>query len=789
MSVIHVPADMDLQTAINSVSDGDTIEIAPGTYPAPVGGFSINNEGVDFTVRAATPGTVTLDGSGSRPVVRFLDSPGSDYSVVFEGIEIANGLSTSDGTGGGLTMSNAHATFVDCVFSGNTSDAPQTGGGGALIFGDSEVAFFGCTFQNNRATNEGGALRVGTGARATIHDSVFTGNLTNLPGHRVTAAGGAIHATSARLDIADSRFVSNESGCIAGAVYALGDWNQPEQQVTIVNSTFEDNSVDPAPAVVCTFTPVGGAIHLEDRVSAEIHHSRFITNSAEIGGAISSYRAALGLRDSVLRGNFNSGTGASIFGGALGITSNDAIDASTNQGAINRPSASTVVEDSFFQGRFGGTTDASLKGGCIFSQGDTNRTYGAGGVPQMGNAATNRAGLTIRRSIFFDCDVAEDLGTVGTGTGGGVSTSHTALTLEDSLFIDNDATGPTGAGGALRIVFETLANIENTTFAYNTAGDRGGAIQVSGSTLDADNTQFIENVVTDGGNGSAIWSGTLTFLGNDLDTDGLVQNSVFSNNSARAIQELDNNSPPINDLRYNSNQFFTGSGAGSTVFGNSLAGGHSVSSLNSLVVTRTSAPNTDKSTVANTELTTEPELGALLAAPPSILGAHAEGDPPPIPESFLAFAWGAPGGTQVRLFGATLAETSGLETSGSGTQTLEVGSNDFLATITNAPIPNASLSANPISISGGESSDLSWATTAGTFLGVSIDRRVSLVSETASGMVTVTPPATTTYRLCVMTEQGGATDEAIVAVDEILDLIFADGFESGNTSDWSSSFG
>ncbi len=94
-SVIHVPADTtDLQTAINSVSDGGVIELANGTYPAPAGGFSIINIGKSFTIRAASGAIATLDGGGTRNILRYWNSTSSPgTTVVFENITFANGYS------------------------------------------------------------------------------------------------------------------------------------------------------------------------------------------------------------------------------------------------------------------------------------------------------------------------------------------------------------------------------------------------------------------------------------------------------------------------------------------------------------------------------------------------------------------------------------------------------------------------------------------------------------------------------------------------------------------------
>ncbi len=54
----------------------------------------------------------------------------------------------------------------------------------------------------------------------------------------------------------------------------------------------------------------------------------------------------------------------------------------------------------------------------------------------------------------------------------------------------------------------------------------------------------------------------------------------------------------------------------------------------------------------------------------------------------------------------------------------------------------------------------------------------------------MSPPFTTTYRLFVITEEGGVVESATVWVDELPgDAIFADGFQSGDTDAWSAAVG
>ena len=118
-SIIHVPGDSpDLQDAINSVSDGGVILIADGTYASPPGGFQIPNDtGKRFAIRSEENATVILDGGGVRDILRFYNLDVSTAgAVTFEGLNFANGYSSTDGVAGGVTLYEANATFKDCEF-------------------------------------------------------------------------------------------------------------------------------------------------------------------------------------------------------------------------------------------------------------------------------------------------------------------------------------------------------------------------------------------------------------------------------------------------------------------------------------------------------------------------------------------------------------------------------------------------------------------------------------------------------------------------------------------------
>jgi len=787
VEIIHVPGGVpNLSSAISQIDDGGVIEMANGTYDSPAGGWLFGDLGKSFSIRAAAGATVRLDGNSNYPVFRLQNGVlDLDDQVTFEGVVFSNGLSTLNGVAGGVSISRAAAVFVDCVFDSNGSNATITGGGGAVVFEQSVVSFVRCAWTDNWARNEGAGLKVGSESTVAVHDSTFTGNAVNLPGHRTTAAGGGIHVGNADLFVSNTRFESNEAGYVGGGLYAIGSWldpvSVPRSVIDVANCTFVDNVAAPDAGVTPPAPTEGGGVHAEDQTTIRIFNSRFLTNSAENGGGLNLYRAVVEVEGSVFRGNRATGIGSSRgFGGAISAISND----TSADGTTNRPSAHLTVSGSLFEARFGGVTSGGQSAAGIFASGDTNRQYGNSGVIPDPNLSLNRATVEIRNSVFSDCDVLDN--GVKSGVGGGINVSLVDLLATGLVMINNDATGATSQGGALRGIVESQASVSGTIFAGNSVQRFGGAIFVQGIHVEISDSIVVENQDGDQLYGAAIFSAPDTSTG--VSITGFVESSIISNTSDLGLLIFDDDrqgtpTTPINDVRYNDNTLFDRS-QGAQLYRDPLNGGSkTVSELNSLVINRTGGtPSTTKSQSNNLDPGSAPEAAAIVAAPPTVLPLAAAGDGVGGTDSFIGYAWS---GGSATLDGFSVSGNTGLDSAGVGIHTLAVGGTNDSATITNGSAPSASFTASPIAITSGQSADLQWSIAAGSFLGVAIDHGVSIPSN-PSGSVTVWPTVTTTYHLLMRAEEGSDYLEATVYVDEIPpETLFSDGFESGDPSVWS----
>lgn len=653
--VIRVPKDIkDLPTAIRSVKDGDIIEMAQGTYPAPPKGFSISNLGKAFTIRAAAGATVILDGKGTATILRFKNGNRSrGKRVTFERLIFQNGFSKTEGDGGAVTLSAAEARFVNCKFLSNTASGRTTGGGAVRVIAGSDATFVNTEWRGNSSANRGGALEINF-STAAIEGGAFLENRTNLPGHKRTASGGAIYVLDGTLRVSDARFERNQAGWVGGAIYAFGKWadpvDVPKSDLTVVRSTFLENVAINDPCCAPAGPTQGGAIHVENQTTLRLQHSHLLANRARLGGAIDNYRAIVEVTGSQFQWN------RALEGTALG--SGGAIFAASNEtaadGLINRRPSAVTIADSLLQG--GISEPAAHTGGCITAGGDASRAYGENGAVQMGTLDENRARIEVRSSVFADCDVQRE--PTGGGFGGALQANLANLILEDSMVVESDARGDNAGGGGVSVQGESVAAIARTTFARNSAST-GGALHAGGSTIQVSQCRFFGNLAGSFGNlaqsrGAAVFAIPLLAQHRPRNVSGAVTDSTFSQNAGLAVWDAAPASGPVNEVLYHNNQFHE------TTFGDRVYVHTRLAPNGADVATM----NTLKGNSGNLRQFSPPVAGTLRAAP-SVVGTGA----PAAAATFLHFAWS---GRSASLDGQVLTARSGIVPAGPGPHTLVV---------------------------------------------------------------------------------------------------------------------
>jgi hypothetical protein len=667
--LVRVPQDArTLDAAISRVADGGVVEMAAGTYPSPPGGFFIGNAHKGFTVRAAAGAAVAIDGGGSRKLIRYVNSNlARGKLVTFERITFQNGYSADTGFAGGITLSAAAARFRNCRFAANRAASPLTGGGAVKVIVGSTATFIGCSFDGNSSNLRGGAIVV-RDATATIEGGEFTANRTNLAGHDPRSIGGAIAVIDGILSVTGTRFEANEAGWTGGAIYAIGLWDQAGSNVFVTSATFVANQAVPDPCCTQSESTFGGAIHAEDLTTLRVHDSLFALNRADLGGGLDNYRADVEVDGAVFQANQTTlAKPAGGFGGAISALSAD----SASDGDVNRRPSRLVISQSLIEGG-SGVAQAPVSGGCILVAGDAGRVYG-GAVTPIGTVEENRAQVLIRGVVFADCDVAASA-EPGSGLGGALNGTMIDLDLEDSMILDSDARGTNAGGGALALLQESNARIVRTTFAHDSAQKWGGALFLSGSTVQIDGSRFYADDVVPGisegvsdSRGAAIYAIPQMDPAHPRNVGGVVANSTFSENPGIPIWDVDPQSGPTNEIRYDGNRF-NATAFGGLVYVDTLAapGGTTVGGLNVLTVFRGARGTTNKSAVPNQQIFGAHEGDLRVVPSPDSVGAA----PSAPTESTLAYAWSGGAATFNGTFG--LGQKAGLLEVPPGSYTLIV---------------------------------------------------------------------------------------------------------------------
>jgi len=167
-----------IQAAIDAVSDGDEIVLAPGTYTGQ-GNRDIDFRGKAITLRSADPydadivAATVIDCQGSRDEphgglsLRYVRPPGATLA----GLTISNGWAR---WGGGVYCGSSSLTIADCIFRNNTAEVA----GGAVCFeGGGALTILRCLIAENCVEDggEGAGLYADYG-RITVKRSLFRGN-------------------------------------------------------------------------------------------------------------------------------------------------------------------------------------------------------------------------------------------------------------------------------------------------------------------------------------------------------------------------------------------------------------------------------------------------------------------------------------------------------------------------------------------------------------------------------------------------------------------------------------
>ena len=292
--------------ATAAAMDGDTIEIAPGTYS---GNLFISK---DLLLRGADPATTIVSGgasvvmelSGSVVVegLTLSDSPGRGVVSSGDSVRIFRSIIENNGPaagGGGVLQTGGSLILEDTIVRGNTSNAPNIAGGAGLwIQAGSNLFVTESQIVDNHnlhSGSPGGGIKIDQ-ANATFATCLIADNTSLNNGGGVTASGpGTL--------VVDSCTVSGNQAALGGGGFQLA------LPTTIRNSTISGNWADGNGAIIRFFG--FDPIVLEN---VTVYGNEALSASAT-GGV--SLGAESQVSNSILAGNFNA-TGPDDCRGTLG---------------------------------------------------------------------------------------------------------------------------------------------------------------------------------------------------------------------------------------------------------------------------------------------------------------------------------------------------------------------------------------------------------------------------------------------------------------------------------------
>ncbi|MBR5271479.1 MAG: hypothetical protein IKV64_04770, partial [Clostridia bacterium] len=330
-----------------------------------------------------------------------------------------------------------------------------------------EEAYAGLSY----ASQIGGAAVILTSGKLDIYDSEFTNNEVNIyetdTVDSVSGRGAAIYSFG-ELNVYNSTFADNHS-TKGGAIYNY-------RETHLNDTTFERN----------TASTLGGAIYVPSSTVAFVYTDNvtFAENIATDGGAIFAYGTCDLKNTSFTNNEATTGNGGAIYvsGKKTDKKSLETTNVTYCENIAAKSGGAVYVDDgaqvSFITDTYEGNQALGASGGAVY-------------IKSGATAVIDGATFTGNKTLL--------------GHGGAIAATGIAdgtertFELYNSSFTENQAYYN---GGAIYFSTNAIAYLENVTFTKNealatenTSGKRygGGAVYSTGSTIEIDTAEFIEN--------------------------------------------------------------------------------------------------------------------------------------------------------------------------------------------------------------------------------------------------------------------------------------------------------
>jgi predicted outer membrane repeat protein len=295
-AVIHVPGDQpSIKEGIAAASEGDTVQVAAGTYSGALNrDIDFNGTNLTLVSESGYMSTVIDCGQAGRGL---LFHSGEDTTSVVSGFTIQ--FAVADTGAGAWCVGGSSPRFEDCLFQLNM----VTDFGGAVACTRASTPIFrSCTFAGNYATGgtspRGGAVGCMGASHALLEGCSFSANTA-------AAFGGAVYCYASSPWFAGCNFTFNEATTQGGGAIFAASLSAP----AVGSCTFFGNTAgthggaiygqsSPVEAARCLFygnesQAQGGAVSfLYPASAAQFTDCTFAANYAQIGGVLYCYDSA-----------------------------------------------------------------------------------------------------------------------------------------------------------------------------------------------------------------------------------------------------------------------------------------------------------------------------------------------------------------------------------------------------------------------------------------------------------------------------------------------------------------
>ena len=367
------PADFDnIQAAINATSNGDTIEIATGTYFER----GINTNGKSILISGALDAkgspTSVIDGQGQLGTVLICNS-GENTETIIENLMVINAIGIDGagmaciesspairhcvfrngfgGYGGGLYCDAASPFLLNCVFEENHSNFA-----GGIYCNQSSPTLEGCTISGNSAWEDGGGIYCGFSSNPTLIDCVISGNMIEYNCVSCVSedyCGGGIYCSGSSPTIIGCTIEGNTAYSGGG----IGCWKNSNP--TISGCTIRGNRG----------SRVGGGIICFYSSNPTLNNCEISNNESNFAGGIYCAESSPTLTNCAISANFAYGTGGGCYANYSSVLT------LLNCTILNN---STLPAFGYYGGGiYSGNSSSSILAGCTIS-GNTASERGGG---------------------------------------------------------------------------------------------------------------------------------------------------------------------------------------------------------------------------------------------------------------------------------------------------------------------------------------------------------------------------------------------------------------------------